>query len=218
MSNPAYRGSLLIVVAPSGAGKTSLVRRLLERREGMRLSISFTTRSPRPGERDGADYFFVTPEDFAARRDRGEFLEWALVHGNHYATSRAWIVEQMAAGTDIVLEIDWQGAAQIRRLFPDAVSVFVAPPSMQVLRERLTARGQDAPEVIERRMAAAKSELEHAWECQYVIINQDFAAACDTLVGIADAARSRFPQQWQRHPGLFAELGMTPGSAQAPQA
>jgi guanylate kinase len=115
----------------------------------------------------------------------------------------------MAAGVDIVLEIDWQGAAQVRRLFPDAVSVFIAPPSLEVLRERLTARGQDAPEVIEKRLRAARSELEHAGECQYVIINQEFALACQALVGIADAARCRFVQQQCRHPELFAELGMT---------
>jgi guanylate kinase len=208
MSEPAFRGSLLIVVAPSGAGKTSLVRHLLSVRDGLRLSVSFTTRAPRPGERDGHDYRFVSTGEFVERRDRGEFLEWALVHGNHYATSRAWIADQIRSGVDIVLEIDWQGAAQVRRLFPDAVSVFVAPPSMEVLRQRLTARGQDAPEVIERRMAAARSELEHAGECQYVIINQDFAAACQALVAIADAARCRFPQQRSRYSDLFAELGM----------
>jgi guanylate kinase len=218
MPPPAYRGSLLIVVAPSGAGKTSLVRHLLSVRDGIRLSVSYTTRAPRPGERDGVDYLFVPGADFVARRDRGEFLEWALVHGNHYGTSRAWIVEQMAAGVDIVLEIDWQGAAQIRRLLPDAVSVFVAPPSLEVLRQRLTARGQDAPEVIERRMLAARSELEHAGECQYVIINQDFAAACQALVGIVDAARCRFAQQRQRDPALFAELGMTAAASTGPAA
>jgi guanylate kinase len=209
MSEPAYRGSLLIVVAPSGAGKTSLVRHLLGTREGLRLSVSYTTRPPRPGERDGVDYHFVSVDEFEARRARGEFLEWALVHGNRYGTSRAWIAEQMESGVDIVLEIDWQGAAQVRRMFPDAVSIFVAPPSMAVLRERLTARGQDAAEVIERRLQAARSELEHAGECQYVIINQDFAAACQALASIADAARCRYAQQHRRHAGLFAELGMT---------
>jgi len=208
MSEPAFQGSLLIVVAPSGAGKTSLVRHLLGARDGLRLSVSYTTRSPRPAERDGIDYRFVSPDEFEQRRARGEFLEWALVHGNHYATSRAWIAEQMAAGTDIVLEIDWQGAAQVRRLFPDAVSVVIAPPSIEVLRQRLNARGQDSAETIERRLRAARSELEHAGECQYVIINQDFAEAAQSLVGIADAARCRFRQQRQRHAGLFEELGI----------
>jgi guanylate kinase len=208
MTAPPAAGSLLIVVAPSGAGKTSLVRHLLGARDGLRLSVSYTTRPPRPGETDGVDYHFVNAEEFGVRRERGEFLEWAHVHGNFYGTSRAWITEQIAAGVDIVLEIDWQGATQVRRLFPDAVSVFVAPPSMTVLRQRLTDRGQDAPDVIERRMLAARSELEHAGECQYVIINQDFAAACQALVGIVDAARCRFLQQRERHAGLFAELGM----------
>jgi guanylate kinase len=209
MSVTVLQGSLLIVVAPSGAGKTSLVRHLLGVRDSLRLSVSYTTRAPRPGERDGVDYRFVSPDEFAQRRRDGEFLEWALVHGNHYATSGAWIAEQMTAGVDIVLEIDWQGAEQVRRLFPDAVSVFIAPPSLEVLRERLTSRGQDAPEVIERRLQAARSELKHANECQYVIINQEFAAACQALVGIADAARCRFVQQQCRYPNLFSELGMT---------
>lgn len=208
MPPPAFRGSLLIVVAPSGAGKTSLVRHLLSVRGGLRLSVSYTTRAPRPGEQDGVDYHFESVEAFLQRRERGEFLEWAHVHGNYYGTSREWIAGQMADGVDIVLEIDWQGAAQVRTLFPDAVSVFIAPPSFEVLRQRLTARGQDSPEVIERRLQAARSELEHAAECQYVIINQDFAAACQALVGIVDSARCRYRQQCLRHPGLFSELGM----------
>jgi len=208
MSAPTLRGSLFIVVAPSGAGKTTLVRHLLAHRDGLRLSVSFTTRAPRPGERDGADYRFVTEAEFAARRERGEFLECALVHGNWYGTSRAWIAEQMQAGVDIVLEIDRQGAAQIRALFPQALSVFVAPPSLAALRERLTARGQDSAETIERRLQAARIELSHAGECEYVIINQDFAAACQALVGVVDAARCRFAQQRARHPALFAELGI----------
>ncbi len=203
-----YGGSLLIVVAPSGAGKTSLVRALLAERRSMRLSVSFTTRAPRPGEADGTDYNFVQAQEFLARRDRGEFLEWAQVHGNFYATSRSWIEQQMTRGVDIVLEIDWQGAAQIRRAYPQAISVFIAPPSLAVLRERLTARGQDTPDVIERRLLTARSELEHANECQYVIINQDFAVACQELIGIAVAARCRFAQQHRRHTDLFVELGM----------
>jgi guanylate kinase len=202
-------GSLLIVVAPSGAGKTSLVRHLLAERDDVRLSVSFTTRAPRPGEQNGVDYHFVSESEFTARRDAGEFLEWALVHGNYYGTSKAWIAGQMAEGVDIVLEIDWQGAAQIRRLFPQAVSIFIAPPSLQTLRQRLMVRGQDSAEVIERRMTAAHSELEHAEECQYVIINQDFAEASRVLSGILDAARARFGQQRQRYPQLFEALGMS---------
>jgi guanylate kinase len=204
-----FPGSLLIVVAPSGAGKTSLVRQLLTARPGLRLSVSYTTRAPRPGECDGVDYHFVSTASFLERRDRGEFLEWAEVHGNHYGTSRAWIAEQMAAGVDIVLEIDWQGAAQVRSRFPEAVSVFVAPPSLEVLRARLTARGQDSAPVIARRLQAAHSELEHAGDCQYVIINQDFAVACQELVAVVDAARCRYRQQQARHQDLFARLGMS---------
>jgi len=213
MPDPTHGGSLLIVVAPSGAGKTSLVRHLLSVRNHLRLSVSYTTRAPRPGERDGVDYLFVTEHEFTTRLERGEYLEWAKVHGHRYATSREWILQRMAEGTDIVLEIDWQGAAQVRARFPDAVSVFIAPPSMAVLRERLTARGQDAPEVIERRLVAARNELAHACECQYVIINQDFGDACQQLVGIADAARCRFGPQHRRHAALFAALGMASPSA-----
>jgi len=202
-------GSLLIVVAPSGAGKTSLVRHLLAERDGVRLSVSFTTRAPRPGEQNGVDYHVVRESDFTARRDAGEFLEWARVHGNYYGTSKAWIAGQMAEGVDIVLEIDWQGAAQIRRLFPQAISIFIAPPSLETLRQRLLVRGQDSAEVIERRMTAAHSELEHADECQYVIINQDFAEASRVLSGILDAARARFGQQRMRYTQLFEALGMS---------
>jgi guanylate kinase len=202
-------GSLLIVVAPSGAGKTSLVRHLLAERDGVRLSVSFTTRAPRPGEQNGVDYHFVCESEFIARRDAGEFLEWALVHGNYYGTSKSWIAGQMAEGVDIVLEIDWQGAAQIRRLFPQAISIFIAPPSLETLRQRLMVRGQDSAEVIERRMTAAHSELRHADECQYVIINQDFAEASRVLSGILDAARARFGQQRQRYSQLFEALGIS---------
>jgi guanylate kinase len=204
-------GSLLIVVAPSGAGKTSLVRHLLAERDGVRLSVSFTTRAPRPGEQNGIDYHFVSEPEFSARRDAGEFLEWAQVHGNYYGTSKAWIAGQMAEGVDIVLEIDWQGAAQIRQIFAQAISIFIAPPSLETLRERLTVRGQDSAEVIERRMTAAHTELEHADECQYVIINQDFAEASRVLSGILDAARARLSQQRQRYPQLFEALGMSKG-------
>ena len=208
MSVPAFRGSLLIVVAPSGAGKTSLVRHLLGARTGIRLSVSCTTRAPRPGEQDGIDYVFVTQAEFERKKDAGEFLEWAQVHGNFYGTSRPWIEAQMQAGEDIILEIDWQGAAQIRRLIPESVSVFIAPPSLATLRERLVARGQDSPEVIERRIEAARTELEHAAECQYVIINQDFASAAQALCGVLDASRCRFAQQASRHAALFESLGM----------
>ena len=205
----ARAGSLFVVTAPSGAGKTSLLRALLADAPLMQLSVSFTTRAPRPGEVDGRDYFFVDAAGFERRREAGEFLEWAEVHGNLYATSRAWIEDRIAAGVDIVLEIDWQGAVQVQRLFPDAIGVFIVPPSIGVLRERLTQRGQDTAEVIERRVAAAEAELKQAHRFQYVIINQDFASALADLRTIVDAARLRFTKQQARHPATFAALGIT---------
>ncbi|MDO5057327.1 MAG: guanylate kinase [Lautropia sp.] len=206
MSYPA--GTILIVAAPSGAGKTTLVRTLLEARSHIRHSVSFTTRPPREGERHGEAYFFTSQEDFLARREAGEFLEWAEVHGNFYGTSRVWIDEQIAHGADIVLEIDWQGAAQVQKIYPDAVSVFIAPPSLTVLRERLQQRGTDSEATIARRLAAARSELAHAGQFQYIIVNQDFNQASQQLVAIADAARCRFRQQSAHHPDLFHALGM----------
>lgn len=205
---PARAGSLFIVVAPSGAGKTSLVRALLDQHAGLQLSVSFTTRAPRPGEVDGRDYLFVTPAEFERRRADGEFLEWAQVHGNHYGTSRAWILERMAAGDDILLEIDWQGAVQVARQIPDAVGIFIAPPSIEELRMRLLRRGQDAEATIERRVHAAAAELREAHRFEYVIINQDFASALGDLSAIVRGARSRFAQQRIRHAELFEQLGI----------
>jgi guanylate kinase len=205
---PSPAGTILIVVAPSGAGKTSLVRALMEARGRIRHSVSFTTRAPRDGERDGEDYCFISAEEFRRRRLAGEFLEWAEVHGNLYGTSRQWIDEHTAAGADIVLEIDWQGARQVTSLYPDAISIFIAPPSLEILKQRLQARGKDAPEVIERRLAAARNELEHAGEFQYIIVNQDFTEACRQLLCIADAARCRFRQQAALQPELFVALGI----------
>lgn len=201
-------GQLLIVVAPSGAGKTSLVHHLLASRTGVRMSVSTTTRAPRAGEREGVDYYFTSAQEFIERRDRGEFLEWARVHDNFYGTSRAWIQSHLAEGIDIVLDIDWQGAAQIRAQFPQAVSVFIAPPSMDVLRSRLVARGKDSAEVIERRLTAARSELAHARDCEYVIVNQEFAAAASAFCGILDTLRCRYDRQRRQHEVLFRDLGM----------
>ncbi len=201
-------GSLFVVSAPSGAGKTTLVRALLDDRPLMQLSVSFTTRTPRAGERHGHDYHFVDPAEFERRRDAGEFLEWAEVHGNLYATSRRWIEDRIGAGVDIVLEIDWQGAVQVQQLFPDAVGIFIVPPSIDALRERLTQRGQDRAEVIERRVAAARAELKQAHRFQYVIINQDFATALADLRTLVEAARLRLSRQRARHPATFAALGI----------
>ena len=207
---PSPAGTILIVVAPSGAGKTSLVRALMEARSQIRHSVSCTTRAPRQGERDGEDYCFISQAEFGQRRHAGEFLEWAEVHGNLYGTSRQWIDAQTSAGADIVLEIDWQGARQVRRLYPDAVSVFIAPPSLEILQQRLEARGKDSPEVIGRRLATARNELEHAAEFQYIIVNQEFTEACQQLLSIVDAARCRFPQQAALRPALFQALGILP--------
>lgn len=204
-------GSLFVIVAPSGAGKTSLVRALLARHPELQLSVSCTTRAPRVGETDGRDYLFVSRAEFDARRDRGEFLEWAEVHGNLYGTSRVWIAEQIAAGADILLEIDWQGALQVRERFPDALGIFIAPPSLAELRIRLERRGQDSPEVIERRLTAATREFREAHRFEYVIINQDFTSALRDLSAIIEAGRVRFSRQAARHPALFAELSLDGG-------
>jgi guanylate kinase len=201
-------GSLFVVAAPSGAGKTTLVRALLAQQPQMQLSVSFTTRLPRPGEREGIDYCFVDHREFDRRREAEEFLEWAEVHGNLYATSRAWIEERIAAGVDIVLEIDWQGAVQVQQLFPDAVGIFIVPPSIDALRQRLRERDQDSAEVIERRLAAAEAELKQASRFQYVIINQDFARALGELVTVVEASRLRFSRQTARHHDIFAALGI----------
>ena len=204
-------GSVFLVVAPSGAGKTSLVKAMLAERPQMELSISFTTRAPRPGEVDGADYHFISRDEFLRRRDAGEFLEWAQVHDNFYATSREWIAQRVAAGRDIVLEIDWQGATQVQSLMPSVVGVFIAPPSVAELRSRLLRRGQDSAEVIERRVAAAEKELQQAHRFQYVIVNETFEEALAQLLVIVDGAALRFEQQRARHPDLFRELlGATP--------
>jgi len=208
-------GSLFVIVAPSGAGKTSLLRAMLAERPAVELSVSYTTRTPRPGEANGRDYWFVDRVEFERRRAAGEFLEWAEVHGNLYGTSRVWIAERIAAGRDIVLEIDWQGAAQVRRIFADAIGVFIAPPSFEALRERLERRGQDSAEVIERRMEAARDELAQLGRFEYVIINQDFTTALRQLLAIVDSAGLRASKQRAREPELFARLFAASG-ARAP--
>lgn len=197
-------GTLFIVTAPSGAGKTTLVAALLERDARVRLSVSYTTRRPRPGEQDGREYHFVDAARFAAMRERGEFLECAEVHGNHYGTSRGWLEKQVAGGDDILLEIDWQGAAQVRRALPAAVGIFILPPSFGELERRLRARGHDAEDVIERRIAAAREEISHLGEFDYVIINNDLRDAIEDLASIVRSARLRTPVQAQRHRNHFA--------------
>lgn len=196
-------GSLLIVTAPSGAGKTTLVGGLLERDTNVRLSVSYTTRAPREGEVEGVHYHFVDVASFRALRDRGEFLEWAEVHDNYYGTSKSWIREQIAAGSDIVLEIDWQGAQQVRRAFPDAVGVFVLPPSFDALEARLRSRGTDSEEVIARRLLGARGEMRHVGEFDYVILNDVLEEAIADLIAIVRASRLRCARQRERHPEYF---------------
>jgi len=201
-------GSLFVVAAPSGAGKSTLVNALLAQEPSIKLSISYTTRQPRPGEQHGREYYFTTTEDFLKRREAGEFLESAEVHGNYYGTSRLIIEKDMKAGTDVLLEIDWQGAQQVRKQFPHAVGIFILPPSIAALEERLTKRGQDDHHVITRRLLAAGGEIAHAPEFEYVIINQEFATALSELTAIVKATRCRFAQQAARNASLFAQLGI----------
>lgn len=199
-------GQLFIVSAPSGAGKTTLVRKLLERDKQIELSISFTTRAPRPGEQDGRDYHFVSREEFAALRERGDFLEWAEVHGNFYATSRVWLEAEMKQGRDVLLEIDWQGASQVRRALPGAIGVFVLPPSFEELERRLRGRASDDDEVIRRRLAAALGEMRRVDDFDYCIINEDLETASADLAAVVRACRARLPIQKLRHPASFGFL------------
>ncbi|MDP1952636.1 MAG: guanylate kinase [Betaproteobacteria bacterium] len=196
-------GSLFIVSAPSGAGKSSLTAKLLEEDKNVHLSVSYTTRAPRPGEVDGRDYHFVDMPRFMAMLQRGEFLESAEVHGNHYGTSEAWIRAQRAAGRDVLLEIDWQGAQQVRRIFSDTIGIFILPPSIRELELRMRRRGQDSEEVVRRRMAVAADEMSHAAEFEYVIINNDFDEARRDLVAVVRASRLIYSRQLERQPGVF---------------
>lgn len=203
-----YSGNIFMVVAPSGAGKSSLVNALLAQDPSLALSISCTTREPRPGERDKQHYRFVSEATFQAMRDRGDMLEWAEVHGNYYGTPRDRVVQSLEAGTDIILEIDWQGARQVRKHYPQAIGVFILPPSIEALETRLKNRGQDEPQVIARRLLAAGGEMAHASDCEYVIINQEFNLALQQLQHVVSAARLRYTAQSVRHAGLFTQLGI----------
>ena len=208
--SPGASGCLFVIAAPSGGGKTSLVNALLEREPGIRLSVSYTTRAPRPGEEDGVHYHFVDVPRFMALKDAGEFLEHAHVHGNWYGTSATWLRDEVQQGRDVLLEIDWQGAAQVRRLIPDSISIFILPPSIALLRERLTKRGQDRPEVIESRLKAAREEMRHAADFDYVIMNQDFARAVDDLSVIVRASRLATSRQVVRHARVYSDLIESP--------
>lgn len=201
-------GSLFIVAAPSGAGKSSLVNALLERDPRLHLSVSYTTRAPRTGEVEGRDYHFISSEAFLGMRARGEFLESAEVHGNFYGTSKSWIEAQMRAGRDVLLEIDCQGAYQVKRIFPAAVGIFILPPSMAELERRLRGRGTDTEETIARRMLAAGEELRRAGEFDYAIINGLFTEALNELACVVVASRARVTQVREREAKLFSDFGI----------
>ncbi len=201
-------GSLFVISAPSGAGKTSLVRALLESCPDMRFSVSFTTRPRRDGERDGEDYHFVTHEEFERRVAAGDFLEHARVFDNFYGTGRREVAAQLDAGQDVIVEIDWQGAQQVRRSMPESVSVFILPPSRAELERRLRGRGKDSDEVIRRRLAEAEAEMSHWREFEYLVINDDFERARDELVTLVRARCLRAATQAARHATLLRDLGV----------
>ena len=199
-------GTLFIVAAPSGAGKTTLVGRLLKDDPQVMHSISFTTRAPRGGEENGREYQFIDVQQVLAMRERGELAERAEVHDNFYGTARVWLEQRMQEGCDMLLEIDWQGAQQMRRQFPEAVSIFILPPSVAELERRLRGRGSDSEDVIARRVAGAYGEMRHVDEFDFVIINNDLDVALGELKAAVRASRLRFSRQRARHPDVFRFL------------
>ncbi|TCS72683.1 guanylate kinase [Sulfuritortus calidifontis] len=202
------QGNLFIISAPSGAGKSSLVKAMLEADPQLKLSISYTTRAPRPGEVNGREYHFVSRAQFQAMLERNEFLESAEVYGNWYGTSQVWLQNEMQAGRDIILEIDWQGAAQVRKLFPETVSIFILPPSIEELQKRLAGRNQDSEEVIARRVAAAREDISHALEFDYIVVNDRFEVALQDLLAIVRSLRLNTAKQGQRQAALLASFGI----------
>jgi guanylate kinase len=197
---------LFIVSAPSGAGKTSLLRELVPADPRLVMSVSHATRAMRTGEKDGIHYHFVSTAEFEALVERGAFLEYAKVFDNYYGTSEDAVRTQLAQGLDVLLEIDWQGARQVRQRFSDAVSIFIAPPSIEALRERLSKRGQDSAEVVERRMVDARNELSHYLEYDYLVMNDDFGTALAELRAIVAAERLRQPRQKARFDAVLAKM------------
>ncbi|MGB1949703.1 MAG: guanylate kinase [Marinobacter sp.] len=206
MSQAVEQGTLYVISAPSGAGKTSLVAEMLRADDRLGVSVSHTTRPMREGEQHGVNYHFVSRDEFEAMIGRGDFLEHADVFGNYYGTSQVWVRETLATGQDVILEIDWQGAEQVRRLIPECVGIFIVPPSAEVLRERLTGRGTDAPEVVERRLAEATEECSHAVEFDYLVVNDNFDVALADLLAIVRSQRLRMTAQQARHEVLLSRL------------
>ncbi len=199
-------GNLFIITAASGAGKTSLVSQLLARDSQVKLSISHTTRQARPGEQEGVHYHFVTEAQFLETLNAGGFLESADVHGAKYGTAQSSVDTALQAGFDVILEIDWQGAAQVRNIYPKAISIFILPPSVETLQQRLNSRGQDSSEVIAKRVAAARAEMSHVVEFDYVTINDNFEVALQDLMAIIRASRLKAPTQLQRYANLIQNL------------
>lgn len=203
-----YPGNLYVVSAPSGTGKSSLVNALLEVDSHLQVSVSHTTRAPRGQEQHGREYWFTSKEDFQAMIERGEFFEHAHVHGNHYGTSRKAIEDRIQSGEDIVLEIDWQGALQIKRIFPNAILIFIMPPSYEELLQRLNRRGEDTPEVIETRMANARIEVAQAQYFDFVVINALFESALFDLKSIVHAQRLKYSAQRRNKSSVFRALNL----------
>ncbi|KXW59193.1 MAG: guanylate kinase [Ferrovum myxofaciens] len=202
-TDPSLPGQLFIVTAPSGAGKSSLIAALLKQDPRVRLSVSHTTRAPRLGEVEGQDYHFVSPAAFLALRTENQFLEWAEVYGNFYGTTRQSLEDLQNQGFDVILEIDWQGARQVRQLYPESLGVFILPPSLETLRNRLQGRGKDDPATIEMRLSLAQDDLSHENEFEYAIINADFDEALRDLAAILRAARCRRACQYPRYASLL---------------
>lgn len=203
-----YPGNLFVVAAPSGAGKSSLVKALLELDSRLAVSVSHTTRAPRGQERDGREYWFIAQEAFRQMIDQGDFLEWAEVHGNMYGTSRGAIEARMHQGEDVVLEIDWQGALQIKKLFPNAILIFILPPSWEELRQRLQRRGEDPSDVIDQRMVNARHEVAQARHFDYIVVNALFETALFDLKAIVHAQRLKYAAQLQSKSTVFAALDL----------
>jgi guanylate kinase len=204
-SNAAPRGSLFVIAAPSGAGKTSLVNALLRKDERLALSVSHTTRAPRPGEKNGQHYHFVSEPEFQRMADNGDFMEHARVFDHYYGTNRHSVAQQLDAGRDVILEIDWQGARQVRAVFPECCSIFIIPPSLEALRNRLTRRGQDSEAVIQRRMRDAQAEISHWDEFEYLVVNDDFDAALEELVSIVNDHRRHKPHIMNKNHQILAQ-------------
>ncbi|MDO6444059.1 guanylate kinase [Marinobacter sp. 2_MG-2023] len=210
MSQVGETGTLFVISAPSGAGKTSLVAEMLHADQKLGVSVSHTTRPMREGEKDGINYHFVNRDQFEAMIARGDFLEYADVFGNYYGTSQVWVRQMLAQGSDVILEIDWQGAGQVRRLVPECVSIFIVPPSSEVLRDRLVGRGTDASEVVELRLQEAREECRHVAEFDYLVVNDEFHHALGDLLAIVRSQRLKIVAQQERHGRLLSTLSELP--------